>query len=104
MGICESNGNINKEQPNRNIESTNHYTGQTITNNRQPIENEKPSFRCTYDIKDNNTPIQIINCREGNLINKEIEEKIKILNNCKKEKLCLKKKLIKKEITALILL
>ena len=94
MGICESKGN--KEQQNTNIVNSNHHTGQALINNVQLVQKEIPSFRCTYDIEDNNSPIQIINNREVNLINKEIEVKIKILNNGKKEKLCLEKKFDKK--------
>ena len=94
MGICESKGN--KEQQNTNIVNSNHHTGQALINNVQLVQKEIPSFRCTYDIEDNNSSIQIINNREVNLINKEIEEKIKILNNGKKEKLYLEKKFDKK--------
>ena len=56
------------------------------------------SFRCTYDIKDINDNIQIINDRlfdeslEKYLINKEIKSKVKILNGDKKEELIFKKK------------
>ena len=50
------------------------------------------SFRCTYDIKDNNE-IQIINNRFNDDINEEIIEKIKILNGNQKEELLLKKKI-----------
>ena len=94
MGICESKGN--KEQQNTNIVNSNHHTGQALINNAQLVQKEIPSFRCTYDIEDNNSSIQIINNRGVNLINKEIEEKIKILNIGKKEKLCLEKKFDKK--------
>ena len=94
MGICESKGN--KEQQNTNIVNSNHHTGQALINNAQLVQKEIPSFRCIYDIEDNNSPIQIINNREVNLINKEIEVKIKILNNGKKEKLYLEKKFDKK--------
>ena len=49
-------------------------------------------IKCVYDIKDNNDLIQIINDREGENINKEIENKIKIVIGNKKEKLVFKKK------------
>jgi len=51
----------------------------------------KISFRCIYDVKDENE-IQIINDRYEDLINEEIQSKIKILNDDKKEDLILKKK------------
>ena len=49
-------------------------------------------IKCTYDIKDINNEIQIINNRVQNDINEEIEKKIKILNGEQKEKLIFKKK------------
>ena len=49
------------------------------------------SFRCTYEIKDNNE-IQIINYKSEASINNEIESKIKIVNGNKKQKLIFKKK------------
>ena len=49
-------------------------------------------IKCVYEIKDNNY-IQIINnTNEKDDVNKEIESKIKILNNDKIEKLIFKKK------------
>ena len=63
MGICESKGN--KEQQNTNIVNSNHHTGQALINNAQLVQKEIPSFRCTYDIEDNNSCIQIINNRNG---------------------------------------
>ena len=60
------------------------------SNNKDPIPKEKISFRCTYLIKDNNE-IQIINNRGKVEINEEIESKIKILNDNKKEDLIFKK-------------
>ena len=59
--------------------------------NGEVQKNKNISFRCTYLIKDYND-IQIINNDLGDdYINKEIEEKIKILNGVKKEKLVLTK-------------
>ena len=55
--------------------------------------NQKPSFRCTYEVKDNN-PVQIINDRDENditNINTEIGAKIKILKDNQKEKLTFEK-------------
>ena len=50
----------------------------------------KSYIKCIYDIKDNNY-IQIINNRCDNIVNGEIEAKIKIWNDNKKEKLIFKK-------------
>ena len=47
-------------------------------------------IKCTYEIKDNNY-IQIINNRGNTGVNKEIESKVKIWNNGKKENLIFKK-------------
>ena len=44
-----------------------------------------------YDIKDIDNEIQIMNNRGEKYINGDIESKIKILNNGKKEKLVFKK-------------
>ena len=52
---------------------------------------EESLIRCIYEIKDNNW-IQIINNRDGVNINKEIESKIKIWNNNRREKLIFNKK------------
>ena len=54
-------------------------------------EKNKISFRCIYDVKDENEK-QIINDRYEDIINEEIQSKIKILNNNKKEELIFKKK------------
>ena len=48
-------------------------------------------YKCTYDIKDIDNEIQIMNNRGEKYINGDIESKIKILNNGKKEKLVFKK-------------
>ena len=50
------------------------------------INNGESLIKCIYDVKENNE-IQIINDRAGNYLNEDIEEKIKIWNNNKKEKL-----------------
>ena len=55
------------------------------------INNEETLIRCTYEIKDFNEK-QIINCRFSTYVNKDIEAKIKICKNNKKEKLIYKKK------------
>ena len=60
------------------------------------------SFKCIYNIKDNEET-QIINNGFEDYINNEIESKIKILNDNQKEKLVFKKNLIKLELTLLIL-
>ena len=55
--------------------------------------NQKASFRCTYEVKDN-LPLQIINDRDENDIknmNTEIGAKIKILKDNQIEKLTFKK-------------
>ena len=48
-------------------------------------------IKCIYDVKEKNE-IQIINDRIGNMLNEDIEAKIKIWSNNKKEKLIYKKK------------
>ena len=55
-------------------------------------EINKISFRCIYDIKNNNNETQIINNKYEEYINEDIESKIKILNDNKKENLIFKKK------------
>ena len=55
------------------------------------INNGESLIKCIYDVKENNE-IQIINNRDGNVLNGDIEAKIKIWNNNKKEKLIYKKK------------
>ena len=47
-------------------------------------------IKCTYEIKDYNY-IQMINNTDGSEVNNDIENKIRILNNGKEEKLILKK-------------
>jgi len=52
----------------------------------------KISYIKCYEIKDNNNIVQIINNTDGSEVNKDIENKIRILNNGREEKLILKKK------------
>ena len=54
----------------------------------------KASFRCTYDVKDYDE-VRILHYRSevyNNLINEEIKQKIKILNDNQKQKLIFKKR------------
>ena len=61
------------------------------------INNNISYIKCTYEIKDNNY-IQIINNRDLEYVNEEIESKVKIWNNGKKENLIFKKQFNKKGI------
>ena len=73
-----TNDNINTEKINEGI----------------PIDviiNQISYIKCIYEINDYNYN-QIINNTDGLEINKEVESKIKILNNGRKEKLIFKKK------------
>ena len=63
------------------------------SNNLNEVNNNI-SFRCYYEISDYNE-VQIINNKFINYINEDIESKIKILNNNKKEKLIFKKRFYK---------
>ena len=53
-------------------------------------------IKCTYEIKDIDNETQIINYRNENNINEEIESKIKILENGEKRELIFKKKFTEK--------
>ena len=94
MGTGNSRNNVNKDpnpssgQPNLNIR-------QNEINDENSKVDKNISFRCTYEVKDINEDIQIINNTNEKFINEEIESKIKILNNGQKEKLVLKKKFYK---------
>jgi len=55
-------------------------------------------IKCQYEIQDNDNYIQIINNRDKDLVNEEIELKIKMLNGDKKENLIFQKKFNKKGI------
>ena len=55
------------------------------------INNGDSLIKCIYDVKEKNE-IQIINDRIGNMLNEDIEAKIKIWSNNKIEKLIYKKK------------
>ena len=59
------------------------------------ISKGKPCIKCTYEIKNTNVFIQIINNRGEKYINDEIESKVKILNGDKEESLIFQKKFIK---------
>ena len=48
------------------------------------INNGDSLIKCIYDVKENNE-IQIINDRIGNMLNEDIQAKIKIWNNNKKK-------------------
>ena len=85
-----------------------HSKGLTFANAEKvnfgiPIEliiNKISYIRCTYEIFDYNY-VQIINNTDGIEINKDIESKIKILNNGKEEKLIFTKKFDKTGIKTL---
>ena len=85
MGICESCNSIKQDTINK---ASGHY-------------NINESYiKCTYEIKDFQET-QIINYRDKDNINEDIEEKIKIWNNNKKEKLIYKKKFEKKGLNTI---
>ena len=67
-----------------------------VSSSHNQLNNIRPNFRCTYEIKENIDYIQIINNKIDNFINEEILLKIKILNNGKKEKLIFNKEFEKK--------
>ena len=73
--------NINNTGPIKKIEKN------TSKNNSKKSQTEKigMTIRCTYEIKDNNE-IQIINNRDKNDINEEIEKKNKNLSRKTKSK------------------
>ena len=83
MGLSQSSNNkrpqINRETSQSDIESA------------PTIGNEESLIKCTYEIRDYNE-IQIINNRYEENENEDIETKIKIWNNNKREKLIYKKK------------
>ena len=58
-------------------------------------------IKCTYEIKDNSL-VQIINYRGKSEINEEIESKIKILNDKRKENLIFQKKFDKLGINTIV--
>ena len=65
--------------------------GCSFSCNTNKQKNQYSLIRCTYDIKDLNET-KIINNRYEDIINKDIESKIKIWNNNIKEKLIFRKK------------
>jgi hypothetical protein len=83
MGLSQSSNNM---RPQINTE-----TSQSDIENAPNIGDEESLIKCTYDIKDYNE-IQIINNRYEEYVNEDIETKIKIWNNNKREKLFYKKK------------
>ena len=67
--------------------------------------NKNVSFRCIYEIKDDNE-VQIINdtgYQKSKIVNEEIKSKIKIINNETKEELISKKNLINLDLIISIL-
>ena len=83
--ICNTNTQIRENSDLKNEEIIN------INKKESKIFTNKISFKCIYDIKDHNYT-QIINNQFRGLINDEIESKVKILNNNKKENLIFQKK------------
>ena len=79
---------VNNKNPKLNNEAN-----QSELENAPKIGNEESLIKCTYEIKDYNE-IQIINNRYEEYVNEDIETKIKIWNNNKREKLFYKKNLI----------
>ena len=92
----KANENTLKEMRFRNLEDI--YRGKKILNKAysksESTEKKISLIKCTYEILDTNTFVQIINYKRETpkIFNKEIESKIKIYNNGKKENLTLKKK------------
>ena len=98
MGCSSNNTNtIDNNHLSDVGEDINIQTNGDNSKNKEKLKSENVngiSFRCTYDIKDDNE-IQIINFKVSekvDIINEEIKSKIKILNGNKKEDLVFKKK------------
>jgi len=90
MGCSYFNTSTNNSTNEQNIKNPIEIYKNTPNTNSN-LSN-KVSFRCIYDIK-NYDEIQIINDRiNGENINQQINSKIKIMNNNKKEELLFKKK------------
>ena len=68
------------------------FDASQTTDIKQKENNGISHIRCTYDVKDITSEIQIMNYRSENYTNEEIGSKIKILNDGKKEELIFKKK------------
>jgi len=90
--IIEKNNSIEtkKESNNKGVLNIIKKESKNVANNI--------SFKCIYDIKDHNYT-QIINNQYLDYINEEIESKIKILINNKKENIVFQKKFDKLGIT-----
>jgi len=105
---CSSNDDDHRDNENfcspgeRSHIQINNGIDKSVENKESELDN-KISFRCSYDIK-NDDDIQIINDQSDKKINEEIKSKIKILNHGKIEKLIFKKNSIKLELIRLILL
>ena len=70
----------------KNIEMLKKKKGKSDNARQSKAINREFLIKCTYDIKDYNA-VQIINGRYQNYLNKDLEDKIKIWNNNKKENL-----------------
>ena len=84
MGLCDSS-NSKESQKDYNKTNRDYLDFQSNCNDKHSL------IKCTYDIKDL-IETQIINNRIENMINKDIESKIKILNMNKKENLIFRKR------------
>ena len=84
MGLCDSNSS-KESQKAYNKANRDYLDFQSNCNDKHSL------IKCTYEIKDLNET-QIINNRIENMINKDIESKIKILNMNKKENLIFRKR------------
>ena len=84
MGLCDS-CNSKESQKAYNKTNQDNLDFQSNCNNKYSL------IKCTYDIKDLNET-QIINNRYEDIINEDIESKIKILNMNKKENLIFRKR------------
>ena len=84
MDLCDS-CNSKESQNSYNKTNLDYIDFQSNCNNKYSL------IKCTYDIKDLNET-QIINNRYEDIINEDIESKIKILNMNKKENLIFRKR------------
>ena len=81
-----ANGHFIEKEP-----KINYLINENDIEKEQNINKGKSLIKCTYEIKDFNE-IQIINNGLGDSVNKDIKNKIKILNDDRKENLIYKKK------------
>ena len=96
MGAKHSKSNKNKR--------TNQHNSKPSIKAKATKQLQKKEFmliKCTYEIKDNSL-VQIINYRGKSEINEEIESKIKILNDKRKENLIFQKKFDKLGINTIV--